>query len=157
MVDANILVAGTGWPRFPYEVLRHAVHGDFTLVLSPFIIEEARRHIARLIPNAVGLFEVFLLESGYELAADPTPDEVDENAQLVRDIKDVPVALAAIQAHVDYLVTQDRDFTDQDESTEELHRQLAITLPGTFLREIMGWTSEELEAIRNRSWDEFGD
>ena len=105
MVDANILVAGTGWPRFPYEVLQHAVRGDFTLVLSSIIIEEAHRHIARLIPNAVGLFEVFLLESGYELVADPTLDEVAENAQLVRDLKDVPIALAAIHAHIDFLVT----------------------------------------------------
>ena len=51
MVDANILIAGTGWPRFPYEVLQHALRGDFTLVLSPFVIEESRRHIHRILPD----------------------------------------------------------------------------------------------------------
>jgi predicted nucleic acid-binding protein len=41
MVDANVLFAGTLWPRFPYEVLRHAVLGDYQLVLSSRIIDEA--------------------------------------------------------------------------------------------------------------------
>jgi predicted nucleic acid-binding protein len=35
MVDANILIAGVVWPRFPYEVLRHALKGDCQLILSP--------------------------------------------------------------------------------------------------------------------------
>jgi predicted nucleic acid-binding protein len=60
MVDANILIAGTGWPRFPYEVLKHAVQGDFILVLSPLVIEEARLHIKRLIPDMLERFEIFL-------------------------------------------------------------------------------------------------
>jgi predicted nucleic acid-binding protein len=34
MVDANILIAGSVWPRWPYEVLQHALRGDFGLVLS---------------------------------------------------------------------------------------------------------------------------
>lgn len=29
MVDANVLIAGTAWPRFSYEVLSHAAQGDF--------------------------------------------------------------------------------------------------------------------------------
>ena len=96
MVDANILIAGTGWPRFPYEVLQHAVQGDFTLVLSSLVIEEARLHILRLIPEMAERFEVFLRETDYEEVAAPTVEEVTANIRLVRDPKDVPVALAAI-------------------------------------------------------------
>lgn len=51
MVDANVLISGTGWPRFAYEILQHAIAGDFQLVLSPFVIDEARRHITRLFPE----------------------------------------------------------------------------------------------------------
>jgi predicted nucleic acid-binding protein len=155
MVDANILIAGTGWPRFAYEVLQHALQGDFVLVLSSLVIEETRMHLKRLIPAMLERFEDFLRESGYEEAAPPTAKQVAANKQLVRDHKDIPVALAAINAQVDCLVTQDKDFTDQDETTIELHRQLCIMLPGTFLRELMGWTSEELEVIRTRSWEDF--
>lgn len=122
MVDANILIAGTGWPRFPYEVLKHAVQGDFILVLSPLVIEEARLHIKRLILDMLERFEIFLWESDYEEVAAPTVEEVAANAHLIRDPKDIPVALAAINSQVDCLVTQDKDFTDRDESTADLHR-----------------------------------
>ncbi|MCZ7539414.1 MAG: PIN domain-containing protein [Anaerolineae bacterium] len=157
MADANILVAGTGWPRFPYEVLQHAVRRDFVLVLAPIIIEEARRHILRLIPEAIGRFEEILQAANCEIVGDPAREEVASHATLVRDPKDVPVALAALNAKVDLLITQDRDFTDEAESTQELHRRLTIVLPGTFLREYMGWTSEELEALRNRTWQDLAE
>lgn len=153
MVDANVLVAGTGWPRFPFEVLQHALDGDFQLVLSQFIIEEARRNINRLVPHMLPRFEQFLVLCKYELAPDPDKATQEVNKNLVRDANDVPVALAAINAQVDFLITQDRDFTDEDETTETVRRLLNIILPGTFLREHMGWTSEALEAVRNRSWE----
>jgi len=46
MVDANVLVAGSGWPRFPYQVLQHAVAEDYQLLLTPRIIQEARASVA---------------------------------------------------------------------------------------------------------------
>ena len=155
MVDTNLLVAGMGWPRFPYEVLQHAVSGDYQLVLSSWIIQEARAAIAKVVPARKQAFEDFLSASEYEKVPSPTETAVQSNLDLVRDPKDVPVALAAINAQVDFLITQDKDFTDQDKTTEKLHQRLNIILPGTFLREHMGWTSEELEAIRHRNWDDL--
>lgn len=152
MVDANILIAGTGWPRFPYEVLQHAVLGDFQLVLCPYIIAEARRHIDRVILEMRAQFEQILATCQFEEVPNPSLAQVEANADLVRDVKDIPVALAAINAQVDCLVTQDRDFT---EGSERLRQQLDTLLPGTFLREHMGWTSDALEAIRNRTWNDF--
>jgi predicted nucleic acid-binding protein len=70
----------------------------------------------------------------------------------VRDPTDIPIALAAINAEVDYLVSEDKDLTAQDDTTAELRKHLTVYLSGTFLREVMGWSSEELEAIRGRSW-----
>jgi len=58
-------------------------------------------------------------------------------------------------AGVDYVVSEDKDFTSQDESTTELRRHLKAMLSGTFLREVMGWTSDELEAIRHRKWSDM--
>lgn len=155
MVDANVLVAGSLWPRFPYAVLRHAVAGDYQLVLSARIIQEARTAVAEIAPSEQGRFEEMLTATDYEEVPTPTDEEVQANLHLVRDPKDVHVAWAAISAQVDLLVTQDRDFTDHDESTAELHRRLSIMLPGTFLREYMGWASEALEAIRYRTWQDI--
>lgn len=70
----------------------------------------------------------------------------------MRDVRDIPVALAAIEARADYLVSTDRDFTDVDETTAELRRYLNCKKVGSFLREVMGWTSEELAAIERRHW-----
>jgi predicted nucleic acid-binding protein len=152
MVDANVLVAGIAWPRFSYGVLQHAAQGDFRLALSPWIIQEAAQAIARIAPARQALLENLLAKTGYEETAAPSNEEIQAASGLVRDPKDVHVALAAINAGVDYLVTQDCDFTDRDETTEALRRRLQVLLPGTFLRDHMGWSSDSLEAIRNRAW-----
>ena len=157
MVDANVLVAGLGWPRFPYEVLQHAVSGDYTLVLSPYIIDEARKHYHRLFPDSIHSFEQFLDISQYEEVPTPDQEAVMAAGSLVRDLADVPVALAAINSGVDLLISQDNDLTDRDETTENLHQQLKIMLPGTFLRQYLGWSSEQLEAIRRRTWQDVND
>lgn len=153
-IDANVLLAGSAFPRWPYEVLEHAIDGDFTLVLCPLVIAQAREHLREHFPVHLARFERFLQEIDYELVPDPTPEQVDAHRDLVRDLSDVPVALAAIAAGVDCMVSEDKDLTAQDETTTELRRHLKVLLAGTFLREVMGWTSEELEAIRHRTWDE---
>lgn len=155
MVDANVLVAGTAWPRFPYEVLQHAVRGDYLLILSEQIIEEARYSLQKIDPASGEAFEAVLAALDYVCVPSPTEAEIAAHHDLVRDPKDVHVALAAIHAHVDFLITQDTDFTDIDDSTAKLHQLLTILIPGTFLRQYMGWTSEQLEAIRFRRWAEM--
>lgn len=152
MVDATVLIAGSAFPRWPFEVLQHALRGDFRLVLCPLVIAQARRHLQKDFPAFVDQFEAFLADVEYEEVPDPSPDEVLQHRQLVRDADDIPIALAAIYAQVDYLVSEDKDFTIQDESTAELRSHLRPILSGTFLREGMGWSSEELEAVRHRQW-----
>ncbi len=60
MVDATVLFAGIGWPRWSYEVLRHAFSGDYQLVLSPLVIEQARRNLGEKLPVLVGAFDAWL-------------------------------------------------------------------------------------------------
>lgn len=155
-VDANVLIAGLGWPRWPHEVLRHAVRGDFTLVLSPIVIEEARNRIQKSFPDLQEDFETLLEIIQYESAPIPTKEELAANQDLVRQEKDIPVALSIAAAGVDYFVTYDRDFTNVDETTEKVHQAIpGIILPPVFLRDVLGWTSEELESIGDRDWDDF--
>ena len=70
-------------------------------------------------------------------------------------MSDVAVALAAIIAKADYLISEDKDLTVQDETTAELRKHIKVMLSGTFLREIMGWRSEQLEVIRHRRWSDI--
>jgi predicted nucleic acid-binding protein len=62
------------------------------------------------------------------------------------------VALAAIKAQADYLVSTDQDFTDMNDTSAKLHRHLKCVRVGTFLHQVMGWTSEALSAVERRRW-----
>ncbi len=85
MVDTTVLIGGSGWPRWPYEVLLAGLRGQYQLVVSPY-------------------------------------------------------------------VSEDKDLTAEDGTTVLLHQRLAVRLSGAFLREVLGWRSEALEAIRGRTW-----
>jgi predicted nucleic acid-binding protein len=155
MVDATVLIAGSGWSRWPREVLLAGLRGEFQLVLSPYVIRQAHRNLSKRFPEHLERFEEFLSQANFELVPDPTPEEVAQHKGLVRDESDIPIALAAINAGVDYLVSEDKDFTAHDETTAKLHEQLKVLLSGTFLRQVMGWTSKELEEIRHRTWSDL--
>ena len=99
--------------------------------------------------------EQFLEDCDYEMVPDPDRAEVERNAGLVRDQKDIPIALAAIKAEVDYLVTNDKDLTAEDETTAALREKIRPITVSRFLREVMGWESEELERIKKRNWSDL--
>ena len=155
MLDTSVLLSGVIWPRWPYEVLQHAIRGDYRLVMAPLLLAEARRKYQERFPAHAADFEAFLASVPYDLAANPTAEDVRDNQSLMRDSNDVPIALAAIQADVDYFVSEDRDFTDRNETTALLHSRLTVLLSGTFLRVVMGWSSEELERVGGRSWPDL--
>ena len=62
MVDTSVVLSGIVWPRWPYEVLQHALRGDFKLVLSQRVIKEARRVFREKFPAYAQDFEDFLAE-----------------------------------------------------------------------------------------------
>lgn len=155
MVDATVLIAGSAFPRWPHEVLRHALKGDFTLVLCPLVLSQAQAHLAKDFPNFLKGFETFLINCAHEIVEEPSSEEVEGHPNLIRDKKDIPIALAAIKAKVDYFVSEDKDFTAKDATTKELRKHLRPMLSGTFLREVMDWSSQELEKIRHRQWSDM--
>ncbi len=155
MADANILIAGVLFPRWFYEFLRHALKGDFKLVLSDQAIREAWARIAQGSATQQRALTFFLAECDYEGVPDPSRDEVEQHINLVRDPKDVPIALSAIAAGVDYLVSNDKDLTAQDESTAALRKAIQPLTVGRFLNEVMGWDSTALEQIRTRNWSDI--
>ena len=156
IVDANVLFAGLVWPRWSYEVLRHAANGDFHMILVPQVIAEARKNIGRKFTGFMEPLEQFLTDTRYELVNSPSAVEVAANIDLCRHETDVPIAVAAIKAKVQCLVTNDRDLTVQDDTTFRFHRQVQVLLPAVFLRDWMGWTSEALERVRQRTWKDLG-
>lgn len=150
MVDANILYAAIGWRRWPYEVLRHVLRKDIRLVLSERVIAEATEEIGADFPDQVHAFRRLLAMLKPEMVPGPTERQIAKNKTLLPDPDDVPIALAAINAKVDYFVSEDKHFTTRDKARAELHRRLKVMISGTFLREVMGWTSKELARVHKR-------
>jgi putative PIN family toxin of toxin-antitoxin system len=155
MVDTSVLISGSAWPRWPHEVLLAGLREEFQLVLCPYILQETRYVLQNRFARHVSRFDELIAQTDFELVADPAQEEIEQNKNLVRDIMDVPIALTAINAKVDYLVSQDKDLTARDETTAALRKQVKVMIAGTFLREVLGWTSEELEAIRHRKWSDL--
>jgi predicted nucleic acid-binding protein len=155
MADSNILIAGVLKPRWFFEFLGHAIRGDFQLVLAPQTVAEVLRWAEAKGGRRQRALEFFLAVCRFELAPDPSPEEVQANTALVRDVTDVPVALSAIKARVDYLVTNDDDFHAEDTRAELERQGIQVMLVGTFLAEVLGWRSRELEAIRHREWSDL--
>ncbi|MFZ1238269.1 MAG: putative toxin-antitoxin system toxin component, PIN family [Anaerolineae bacterium] len=157
-VDANVLIRGITFPRYPYEILRLATRHEIVMVISPTVLADARHYLSTLFPNHLPKLDSLLSVALVEIADDPTLDEVRNHRDLVRDIKDVPVVLAAVKASVDYLVSTDADLTDVDASTEALRLLLEpakVLRVGTFLHDVMGWSHQALDSISRRRWDEI--
>lgn len=155
MADSNIIIAGVLKPGLFFEFLGHAIRGDFQLVLAPQTVAELLRWAEVKGGYRRGAVEFFLATCQFELAPAPSVEEVQPNADLVRDVTDVPVALSAIKARPDYLVTNDEDFHTERTKTVLKKQGVQVMRVGTFLAEVMGWKSRELEAIRLREWAEM--
>lgn len=156
--DANVLIRGVTFPRFPYEILRLAAKHEIVLVVSPSVLDDVRHYVGELFPDHLPTLEAFLATALVEIVDEPTPEEVDANRDLVRDVDDVPIVLAAAKAKVDFLLSTDADLTDVDESTKKLRQALApgkVMRLGTFLNEVIGWSHNELAAISRRRWEDL--
>ncbi len=149
-LDANVLIAGIWLPRWPYEVMLTAMRGYFDVVLPEQVIVEARRHLGH--PAQTAALESFLAGLNCEVVPMPPLEMVRKHHDLVRSEKDVPIALALLTGEVDIFVTNDRDFTDPGATAERFRQRVRVMLPAAFLRDILGWSSEALEVIRDRRW-----
>ena len=49
-VDANILIRGISFPRYPYEILRLAARHTIVLAVSPSVLADARHYLRLLFP-----------------------------------------------------------------------------------------------------------
>lgn len=148
-LDANVLIAGCLWPRWPFEVLEAARRGMFRVVLFRPTLTESRQHLDEAGTHRL---DAFLSDVQIEWLAEPAAELVESSRGLVRDESDVPLAVALVQAKVDVLVTNDRDFTEL-EPASAFRSNVAVMLPAVFLRDVCGWSSAELEAVRHRAWD----
>ncbi len=131
------------------------LRGEVAVVLSPLVVDAARSHVSQDYPAQLPLFEIVLQNIHAEMVPDPSVERVAENRDLCRDESDVPVALAAIDAGVDYLVTTDKDLTVEDETTVRLRQQVNVITPLALLRHVFHWPEDAIAAADHRNWREL--
>ncbi len=149
-LDANVLIAGIRLPGWPHEVMRASLGEFFDLALPTQVIVEAGRHLVT--PAQIEALRFFLDSFHYQELPMPSAAEVRRSLDLVRSEKDASIAVALLDGGVDIFVSNDRDFTDLTATAERFQTRVRVMLPAVFLRDVLGWSSEALEAIRTRTW-----
>jgi hypothetical protein len=59
-VNANILIRGITFPRYPFEIPRPAARHTMVLVVSPSVLADARRYLTLLFPEHLPTSDGFL-------------------------------------------------------------------------------------------------
>ena len=134
-VDASVLFATTysltGSAR---DLVQLALEGKVTLVVSPVVLGEVERNLSKKAPEKVEFYKILIEVIPFELASDPTKEELLEAATYTK-LKDAPIVAAARKARVEYLVTYDRKhLIDPPEVAEK--SGLMIVTPDVVVRAI---------------------
>jgi predicted nucleic acid-binding protein len=96
-----------------------------TIVLSTYVVDELKRVTREKFPEKYGLIEVFLRELPFELVY--TPDVIDATKYPeIRDLKDFPILVTAINEDVDVLLSGDYDFSPLELERPEIMKARAF-------------------------------
>ena len=130
-IDTSALIAGTLSPTgAAHEVLRLCEAGVCQAVVSRQVLIEADRNLLHKLPSVLPEYRVFLKQLSPVVVEDPSIDAVDQAGGVIHR-NDAPILAAAIEAHVDFLITWNtRHF--QTKSVQSYAR-FPIVTPGEFL------------------------
>lgn len=112
-IDTNTLLSGLIFPRGnEYKILRLVYQRKIELMLSEYVIEEARRIFDKKFQASRIKLKKFLTVVPYKSIRIPAKEEIDKHKGSIRDEKDLPILVSAIYAQPDYFISGDRDFLE---------------------------------------------
>lgn len=106
MLDTNVLISIVLSSKKMNQLILD-ICKKHTLVLSPYILEETRRVVTTKFPQRKEILEKFLSNEVYEIVENTTICRQKIN---IRDPKDVPIIVGAINGKIELLITGDKDF-----------------------------------------------
>jgi len=109
-IDTNVIISAILFPNSSVaEFMRYAIAWH-TLVTSQYVVDELYAVFERKFPNQIETLETFLIELSYELVdIDNIEPASRDDLTFLRDQADLPIVIAAIYSHCDYLITGDKD------------------------------------------------
>jgi len=131
-LDASVLFAAAYSPRgSAYQVLRRALEGAITILVSEDVVVEARRNLEVKAPEALADYELLVERLPLTITEDPTPEAIKGVSRYLNP-NDAIILAAAITAQLDYFVTWDRKHLLSDPAVAE-KSGLTIITPGDLL------------------------
>lgn len=135
-LDASVLFAAayseTGASR---EIVRQAIRGGVSLVISPLVLQEVSRNLQAKAPEAVPDFELLCEVVGFEIVR-PTTRDIKAAMEYTVP-KDAAIIAAAKRAQVDFLVSLDRRHLVEQPDIAQ-HSGLRIVLPEELVEALRG-------------------
>jgi putative PIN family toxin of toxin-antitoxin system len=109
-VDTNVILSAVLFPKSSIWKTAKYIEENHTMLLSQYVIDEARLVMKRKFIQKEKEFNSYLSEAHYERIRFDISDFSQYPA--VRDPKDIPVLAYAIEADADIFLTGDKDFSD---------------------------------------------
>ena len=139
-LDSSALIAGAvSETGAAHVLLQLGESEDILLTISEMVVVESERSIAKKSPRNLNDLRSLIKTAKLRIVDDPSRKEVEANLYLIEDPNDVPILLAAMKAHVDYLASHNRKhFLDDPKVTER--SGIKIGTPG----DVLAWIRENL-------------
>lgn len=141
-LDSSAIVAGVISDSGAARVLLvMSENGEIEAFISEQEVAESERTIAKKVPHALPDFRQTLKDANPKIIHNPTQEEIEANLYLIADPDDVPILLAAMKTHVDYLATHNRKHFLADPKVAE-RSGIKIGTPG----DVLVWIRENLKS-----------
>ena len=139
-LDSSALIAGIISSQGAARVLLLLSEDNLIkLFASEQVITEVERNIARKAPKAISFAREIILQSRITVLRDPSQEDVNQNQDWISHPADVPILVAAVNAHVNFMISLDaKHFLDDAEVSRKCG--LRIGTPG----DALAWVREQL-------------
>lgn len=136
-LDSNVILSGLisdkGSPRIILDIL--SLKMPFILGMTgEYNLIEIERNLAKKIPDAILLYNEYLLKINFKIIKIPSPAEIKNHSGCTSD-KDIPVLISAVNGKADYLITGDKKDFDKLKAKDDYI--FKIMNPSEFIKGII--------------------
>jgi len=111
MIDTNVFISALVLSSPYLTKLINVIAENHTIVLSTYLVDEIKETTRQKFPLKYEILEEKLKEIPFILLY--TPEKIKpQNYPNIRDIKDLPILVSALNEDVDVILTNDKDFAE---------------------------------------------
>ncbi len=113
MIDTNIFISAALFPNGrASDALKKALMPPYRPLTCDYVVDELHRKFREKFPDRITELEAFLYSSLPIIHVIPTPENIIEAENKIRDPKDRPILRAALSSNADLFLTGDKDFLE---------------------------------------------